>query len=366
MDNLLFLLAFAATAVEMTACFLCARNLIQLHKEDWDRSRRILTLGAAFSGFMALLVVLANIIGTIHELPFFILQPWIGLLYMSMNIVMALYPISVIKPEWLTPKNGFILFLPVLLLAILYLFFTDKWTLLYAPEHIWKNLSQPDVIARLVSLFLMFPYCLIPLLLPYKYYKSSAYNRWIILYSLVLLLICVTHIALMLTNNGILLILMPLLATNFYIFSTEYELEERLRPGKRNAEVIQHVAEEVAPASSSAPLEQDLWARICQILDQEEAWRDPDLSLSSLSKLCATNVTYLGRIIQQETGKGFKELVNAKRVESVENQIDDNPDIDVQTAFFNAGFRSRTTAWRNFKEITGMSPADYRLSLKQQ
>lgn len=362
MDNLLFLLALAATAVEMTACFLCARNLIQLHKEDWDRSRRILTLGAAFSGFMALLVVLANIIGTIHELPFFILQPWVGLLYMSMNIVMALYPISVIKPEWLTPKNGFILFLPVLLLAILYLFFTDRWTLLYAPEHIWKNLSQPDVIARLVSLFLMFPYCLIPLLLPYKYYKSSAYHRWIVLYSLVLLLICVTHIALMLTNNGILLILMPLLATNFYVFSTEYELEERLRPSKRQAEVIQQVEE---TDLASVPMEPDLWARICHIMDQEEAWRDPDLSLSSLSKLCATNVTYLGRIIQQETGKGFKEMVNAKRVESVVNQIKENPDIDVQTAFFNAGFRSRTTAWRNFKDITGMSPADFRLSLKQ-
>jgi methylphosphotriester-DNA--protein-cysteine methyltransferase len=362
MDNLLFLLALAATAVEMTACFLCARNLIQLHKEDWDRSRRILTLGAAFSGFMALIVVLANIIGTIHELPFFILQPWIGLLYMSMNIVMALYPISVIKPEWLTPKNGFILFSPVLLLAILYLFFTDKWTLLYAPEHIWKNLSQPDVIARLVSLFLMFPYCLIPLLLPYKYYKSSAYHRWIVLYSLVLLLICVTHIALMLTNNGILLILMPIMASTFYTFSTEYELEERLRPGKRQTEVIQQVEE---TDLASVPMEPDLWARICQIMDQEEAWRDPDLSLSSLSKLCATNVTYLGRIIQQETGKGFKEMVNAKRVESVVNQIKENPDIDVQTAFFNAGFRSRTTAWRNFKDITGMSPADFRLSLKQ-
>ena len=63
---------------------------------------------------------------------------------------------------------------------------------------------------------------------------------------------------------------------------------------------------------------------------------------------------------------GFKEMVNAKRVESVTNQIKDNPDIDVQTAFFNAGFRSRTTAWRNFKDLTGMSPADYRLSLKQQ
>ena len=359
--NLAFLLALAATAVEMTACFICARNLIKLQRDDWDRSRRMLTIGATFSGLMALFVVLGNIISAVHELPFFLLQPWICLLYMAMNIVMVLYPISVIKPDWLTPRNFTFLFLPVLLLGILYLLFTDRWTLLYAPEHIWNNISQPDVIARLAPLFLMIPYCLIPLLLPYKYYKSSAYHTWIVTYCLGLIVICFTHIALMLTNNGILLIVMPILVTNFYVFSTEYELEERLRPDKLNANVIQA---EAAPIS--APLEPDLWTRICQIMDQEEAWRDPDLSLSSLSKLCATNVTYLGRIIQQETGKGFKEMVNAKRVDCVANQIKENPDIDVQTAFFNAGYRSRTTAWRNFKEITGMSPADYRLSLKQQ
>lgn len=362
MEKLLFLLSLAATTVEMTACFICARNLIKLQSEDWDRSRRMLTIGAIFSGVMALFVVLGNLISTVHELPFFLLQPWIGLLYMSMNIVMVLYPISVIKPEWLTPRNGFILFAPVLLLAILYLLFTDRWTLLYAPEHIWNNITQPDVIARLLSLFLMIPYCLIPLLLPYKYYKSSAYHTWIVTYSIGLIIICFTHIALMLTNNGYLLILMPIMASTFYTFSTEYELKKRLRPSKRQAEVIQQVEE---TDLASVPMEPDLWARICHIMDQEEVWRDPDLSLSSLSKLCATNVTYLGRIIQQETGKGFKEMVNAKRVESVVNQIKENPDIDVQTAFFNAGFRSRTTAWRNFKDITGMSPADFRLSLKQ-
>ena len=360
--NLTFLLALAATAVEMTACFICARNLIKLQRDDWDRSRRMLALGAILSGVMALFVVLANIINTVHELPFFLLQPWIGLIYMGMNIVMVLYPISVIKPEWLTTRNFTLLFLPVLLLAVLYLLFTDRWTLLYAPEHIWKNIALPDVIVRLAPLILMIPYCLIPLLLPYKYYKSSAYHTWIVTYCLGLIAICLTHIALMLTNNGILLVLMPLLVTNFYVFSTEYELEERLRPSKHHTEVVQS---ETAPAESS-PMEPDLWTRICQIVDQEEAWRDPDLSLSSLSKLCATNVTYLGRIIQQETGKGFKEMINAKRVECVANQIKENPDIDVQTAFFNAGYRSRTTAWRNFKEITGMSPADYRLALKQQ
>lgn len=354
--NLLFSLSLAATAVEMAACLICTRNLWRLQRETYDRSRRMLALGALFSGLMALLVVLGNIGMAIHEMSYFVLQPWVGLFYMGMNIVMVLYPISVVRPDWLTPKHFTFLFLPVLILGIIYMSFTSRWTLLHTPADIWVHVWEPDVIARLASLFLMVPYCLILFLLPYNFHRSSATRRWIWNYSLGLLLICVVHIAVMLTNNSILLIILPLLVSTFYFFSTEYELRDRLRP-----------VEEIAvnyEADSSAPLEPDLWARICRLMDQEEVWKDPDLSLSSFSRLCATNITYLSRVIQQETGHGFKELVNAKRVAGVVAQIEANPDIDVQSAFFNAGFRSRTTAWRNFKDITGKSPAEYKQELK--
>ncbi len=84
-----------------------------------------------------------------------------------------------------------------------------------------------------------------------------------------------------------------------------------------------------------------------------------------MSHLCATNSTYLNRVIQQQTGHGFKEMLNAKRVAGVAAQIEQDPDIDIQSAFFNAGYRSRTTAWRNFKDITGKSPAEYKQAFKQ-
>ena len=323
--NLLFSLSLAATAVEMATCLICARNLWRLQRETYDRSRRMLALGALLSGLMALLVVLGNIGMAIHEMSYFVLQPWIGLLYMGISIVMVLYPISVVRPDWLTPNHFTFLFLPVLILGIIYMSFTSRWTLLHTPADIWVHVWEPDVIARLASLFLMIPYCLILFLFPYNYHRSSATRKWIWNYSLGLLIICLTHIAVMRPVEEI---------------AVNYEVD------------------------SSAPLESDLWARICRLMDQEEVWKDPDLSLSSFSRLCATNVTYLSRVIQQETGHGFKELVNAKRVAGVSAQIEANPDIDVQSAFFNAGFRSRTTAWRNFKDITGKSPAEFKQELK--
>ena len=358
--DLIFSLSLAATAVEMAACLICARNLRRLQREYFDRSRRMLAMGALFSGLLALAVILGNLGMAVREMSYFVLQPWIGLLYMALNIVMVLYPISVIRPDWLTPMRFMFLFLPTLILAIVYLFFTSQWTLLHTAKDVWAHVWEPNVIARLASLFLMFPYCFILFLLPYNYHHSSADRAWIWNYSLGLLAICTVHSALMLTNNGILLIVLPIMVSTFYFFSTEYELRERLRPG---VDIIDGL--ERPSVSSSTPLEQDLWARICRLMDQEEVWKDPDLTLYDMSRLCATNATYLNRVIQMETHHGFKELLNAKRVAGVAAQIEANPDIDVQSAFFNAGFRSRTTAWRNFKEIIGKSPAEYKQAFKQ-
>ena len=215
------------------------------------------------------------------------------------------------------------------------------------------------MLARLAALFLMFPYCFLLFLLPYNYHHSSADRGWIWNYAFGLLAICSVHTALMLTNNGILTIILPIMVSTFYFFSTEYELRDRLRPG-----IEPVVGVERPSVSSSTPLEQDLWARVSRLMDHEEVWRDPDLSLSDMSRLCATNSTYLNRVIQQQTGHGFKEMLNAKRVAGVVAQIEQNPEIDVQSAFFNAGYRSRTTAWRNFKDITGKSPAEYKQAFK--
>lgn len=357
--ELLFSMSLAATAVEMASCLICARNLWRLQRETYDRSRRMLAMGALFSGLLALAVVLGNLGMSVREVSCFVLQPWIGLLYMGLNIVMVLYPISVIRPDWLTPKRFLILFLPTLVLAIVYLLYTSQWTLLHNAEDVWEHVWEPNVIARLLALLLMFPYCFILFLLPYNYHHSSADKGWIWNYSLGLLSICIVHTALMLTNNGILLIVLPIMVSTFYFFSTEYELRERLRPATETADGLERPS-----VSSSTPLEQDLWARICRLMDQEEVWKDPDLTLYDMSRLCATNSTYLNRVIQIETGHGFKELINAKRVAGIVAQIEQNPDIDVQSAFFNAGFRSRTTAWRNFKDITGKSPAEYKQAFK--
>ena len=364
--NWMFLLSLAATAIEMAVCLLCARILWHIQTEDYDRSRRMLAMGSVASGLIAA-IALAGIFSLDFSMstPPVLLRPWLGLLYLSMHIVMTLYPISVVKPDWLVPKHFFLLFSPVAVIGLASLLFIGRWTPLDSTQAIWENLGKPDVLLRLASQLVMLPYCAVLYALPYNYHKTSATFWWILNYCFGLTAICVVHIVFMLPFRLPLMIILPLIASAFFYLSTEYEITERLRPGKEAQDEPDkpepHHPTEAIPADY--PAEFGLWSRICQIMDQEEAWRDPDLSLGSMAHRCTTNVTYLNRIIRDETGSSFKDLLNNKRIESVTTQLRENPSLDIQTAFFNAGYRSRTTAWRNFREITGVTPTEFRQGL---
>ena len=359
-----FLIALVTSAIEMTACFICARQLWHMRRESKDRSRRMLAMGSLFTGLLAAFVLVLNVcVQDAFDTPI-ILPAWMGLIYMSMHIVMVLYPISVVMPEWLTPRHFFFLFLPTVVIIAAFLFFEGHWTELPTPLSVWENIGKPDVLVRLLALFAMLPYCFILFFLPYNYRQSSASFSWILNYSIGISTLCCVHIIVMLTCNPVLINVLAVLATLFYIQSTEYELEDRLAPSLKPGASMSDDEMATMPLEEEPIGELDLWSRISRFIDKEEVWQDPDLSLSSLAQLCATNVTYINRVIRQETGGSFKDLVKNKRITYVINYLQEKPDSDIQTAFFNAGYRSRATAWRNFKDIMGVTPTEFKQGME--
>lgn len=361
--NYLYILSLITTTAEATACLLCARILRSLNREHWDRSRRLLAQGSGLVGMLAILMILASVFFADNaqgKAP--MLAPWLLYLILVVSIIMALYPVTIVNEKWLTRKKALIFFLPVAIFFLVFLGFSiaGAWTPVYTREEIWDNIWKADVLLRLAALLAMVPYCIIILFFPYNYRHSSASFLWILSYCIGLTVLYTAHILLVLTNWPVIIVVIPILVSLFFLFSTEYELEHRIIP-QDNDSADEVVEERAEPALG----ELELWERICIIMDQEDAWRDPDFTLGSLAQKCATNITYLNREINKHTGGGFKELVNSKRVRSVENQLRINPDLDIQTAFFNAGYRSRATAWRNFKEIMGVTPTEFRQSLKR-
>ena len=102
-----------------------------------------------------------------------------------------------------------------------------------------------------------------------------------------------------------------------------------------------------------------LWGQILVHLDNNEKWRDPNLSLSTLSELLESNRTYVGEAFKRNTGITFVKYLTKRRIDYVTARLEEDPDADIHELFNYVGYRKRSTGWRNFQKVTGVTPAEF-------
>jgi len=96
--------------------------------------------------------------------------------------------------------------------------------------------------------------------------------------------------------------------------------------------------------------------------------QDPELSLSSLAEKLSLPPHELSRVINTVFKKGFNDFINEYRVRDVVSKMQD-PAYDNITLLgigFEAGFNSKTTFNRIFKQMTGKSPTEYKKYLENE
>ena len=98
-------------------------------------------------------------------------------------------------------------------------------------------------------------------------------------------------------------------------------------------------------------------------MDELEAWRNPNTTVETVSTAIGTNRIYVARCIKEHTGKTFNDYMNEKRINYMADQLRLNPRQDHKQLYFDVGFRSRHTAYRNFVKFIGCSPTDFAASL---
>lgn len=95
-------------------------------------------------------------------------------------------------------------------------------------------------------------------------------------------------------------------------------------------------------------------------IKEHQWWRDPELDLAELARRLGTNTAYLSRGLNEGLGLGFAEAVNGLRVEHVAARLRDGTDDDILTMAIAAGFGSKATFNRVFKDRFGVTPSAYR------
>ena len=102
--------------------------------------------------------------------------------------------------------------------------------------------------------------------------------------------------------------------------------------------------------------------RISQFFFQDEAFKDPDLTLESCATTMEISKTAIAEYLKVHENAGFKDFVNQLRVNEFKRLIHDEAfaRYDLLGIAFECGFKSKSTFHRVFKEKEGVTPSEYK------
>ena len=153
----------------------------------------------------------------------------------------------------------------------------------------------------------------------------------------------------------------------FYIFFTVIILWTATTAFLRPQAAV--TAQTLAPLKQSVPTElRQKGAWLKKAIEANQYYEDPELSLSSLAEKLGLHPHELSRIINVALKKNFNDFINEYRVLDVVSKMKD-PAYDNMTLLgiaFEAGFNSKATFNRTFKQMTGKSPAEFKNSLENK
>ncbi len=104
----------------------------------------------------------------------------------------------------------------------------------------------------------------------------------------------------------------------------------------------------------------DLAERVHEYIIGTKAFKNENLSRDELALTLGTNRQYLTDAIRKKTGKTFKDYINSIRLDYASQMLIENKGASIESIYIEAGFPTRSTFNRLFKEQYEMSPNELR------
>lgn len=99
--------------------------------------------------------------------------------------------------------------------------------------------------------------------------------------------------------------------------------------------------------------------RLRGLLEREKVYQEPSYGRAELARELGLGEAALSRLVNQRYGKTIPQLLNEYRVQDAQKLLTET-DVPVQNVFEESGFNSITTFNRVFKDLTGVSPTEFR------
>ena len=96
------------------------------------------------------------------------------------------------------------------------------------------------------------------------------------------------------------------------------------------------------------------------LMREERIYDNEDLSLSLLASQLDLSSHQLSELINSSFGHGFSRYVRTHRVEAAKRMLIAEPKASVLSVGLSTGFKSQSSFYTAFRELTGETPAAYR------
>jgi AraC-like DNA-binding protein len=102
--------------------------------------------------------------------------------------------------------------------------------------------------------------------------------------------------------------------------------------------------------------------RLLKHMETKKPYLDVDLTIQDVAESLSIPRHYLTQVINEKLNKNFYQFINEYRVEEVKSLLADKDyqKYTMTAIAFEAGFNSKSSFNSSFKEITGMTPSEYK------
>jgi len=144
--------------------------------------------------------------------------------------------------------------------------------------------------------------------------------------------------------------------TNFIAF----EVDGDKVPDETDLSLLQ-LEDKYRSSSLKGAQEMQLYQQLRRLMEQEKLYLDPDLTLRAVAARLDSNTKYLSQVVNHFAGENFQYFLNTYRVKEVKENIgkDDYSHLTLFGIALQCGFKNKSTFYKVFKELTGMTPRAY-------
>ena len=359
---------YLATVFAGALVCLLASILLFVRRKEAKRSRVILAVIVSFSVFNYITRFIALCNG---ETPELVVSAKLLLQANFMVLGYILYPIEVIAPGWLSFQRILKLYSYWLLAVVVYLIslqlgveYTPYGSLLGMLAHsgsfeVWFRL--------LLSVLIFAPALIVFFIHQTRLYRNSD-HIWVRKYVITLSVNMLAYMLVLMFNHPEFNILYYYVSVGCSLYIVYMELFDRLIVKTLPAAVAEEKEETTDETDDSFLCPEKcgndkkdsvLIQRLDNYMKIHKAWRNPDLSLNTLASELFTNRTSLAQAMRESDYENYSNYINRLRIEDFLQQIESGQMLNFQETFFFVGFRSRSTALRNFRQFTGSTPSEY-------